>query len=194
MGWKLFRIMRHTTYASLPVLPSGTLAYALDTNRMYVSTGSRWVDTSEPPVGAPYLRAPGDPLPSSLWPGTTWSKVSGGSGSGALQGTTLRFEGTYTGHATVTYGSVLTSQNKSHNHGGATGGMSANNPHTHVVKSSIDWGSGSSLSAYNNENWGTNLSTTSTETNIAHTHAISSDGGNEARPVSVGIEYYRRIA
>jgi hypothetical protein len=194
MGWKLFRVMRHTTYASLPLLPAGALAFPMDKKRLYISDGARWVDTSEPPIGSPYLRAPGDPLPSSLWPGTTWSKVSGGSGSGALQGTTLRFEGAYTGHDTVTYNAVLTSQNKTHNHGGATGGMSGNNPHAHGFQrwdrngggNDTTWPSVGSVSRFND---GTVYST-----DISHTHSISSDGGNEARPVCVGVEYYRRTA
>jgi len=192
MGWKLFRVMRHTTYASLPVLPVGALAFPTDKNRLYVSTGARWVDTSEPPIGAPYLRAPGDPLPSSLWPGTTWTKVSGGSGSGTMQGTTLRFDGTYTGHDTVTYNSVLTSQNKAHNHGGKTGGMSGNNPHSHTYAAGGYNDAGEPYLPDSCKQYAKSLTTGATD--IDHTHSIASDGGIEARPVCVGIEYYRRTA
>lgn len=199
MSWKLLRVMRHTTYESLPVLPSGALAVPMQAGanparakRLYISDGSRWIDMAEPPIGAPYVRMPGDPLPSTLYPGTTWSKVSGGSGSGVLQGTFPRFDGQYTGHEAATYNVVQTSQNKSHSHGGATGGMSANNPHNHYYPRCS---TGSNADGFIT---GTNTSLISnsygSSADISHTHSIAADGGTEARPVCVGIELYRRAA
>lgn len=186
MGWKLFRVMRHNQYATLPVLPSGALAFPTDNKRLYVSDGTRWVDPSEPPVGAPYTRMPGDPLPSSVWPGTTWTKVSG---TGNLAGTFPRFDGQYSGHEACAYNTVYTSQNKSHSHGGATGGMSANDPHTHTGYNGNGGGtSGPSAAPTGNAMYGWTV----TNTSVAHTHSISADGGTEARPVAVGIEHYRR--
>lgn len=189
MGWKLFRVMRHNQYATLPVLPSGALALPTDSGRLYVSNGARWVDPSELPIGAPYTRMPGDPLPSAVWPGTTWTKVSG---SGNLAGTFPRFDGQYSGHEASTYNVVQTSQNKAHSHGGATGGMSANNPHTHGANT---YSSGSTGYAMNGGG-GTwyDASGIVKTADIAHTHAVYSDGGTEARPVAVGIEHYRRAA
>jgi len=109
-----------------------------------------------------------------------------------MQGTTLRFDGTYTGHDTVTYNSVLTSQNKAHNHGGATGGMSGNNPHSHTYAAG---GYNDAGEPYLPDSCKQNAKSLTTDaTDINHTHSIASDGGIEARPVCVGIEYYRRTA
>lgn len=205
--------MRHNQYATLPVLPSGALALATDTKKLYFSDGVRWIDPSEPPVGAPYTRMPGDPLPSSVWPGTTWTKVSG---SGNLAGTFPRFDGQYSGHEACAYNTVYASQNKSHSHGGATGGMSANDPHDHSASSGTDSPdhthtlaslsyTGGTASVYGGTaNQGTIYTSgasarhthaiTVNARSMAHTHSVSADGGTEARPVAVGIEHYRRAA
>ena len=64
-----------------------------------------------------------------------------------------------------------------HNHGGATGGMSANNPHSHSVRGY--WDSGGSTNYINRDNDSSSpndISGAALASNIEHTHSIASAG------------------
>ncbi len=149
-----------------------------------------------PPVGAPYIRMPGDPLPDTLYPGTTWAKVSG---SGNLAGTFPRFEGQYSGHENCVYNTVYSSQNKSHGHTvGATdlsgqayfGSGGENNIRTHTWSGAFSYAGGPQTADRGTNNSsgiyiGLNFSGN-------HAHTLTNEGGTEARPVAVGIQHYRR--
>lgn len=142
-----------------------------------------WVRDYCIPIGMVYVQGPADAAPSTLWPGTTWTNVSS-----EEAGLFRRFEG---GAALAFGGGTQSSQNRAHNHGGASGGMSANNPHSHTIPAITAYGTGqicggSGLPA--------NTTHTSNSTDIAHTHSISSDGGTEARPDNVTVRKWRRTA
>jgi hypothetical protein len=42
MGWKLFKITRHTSFAALPALVKGALMFITDENRLCLHNGSAW--------------------------------------------------------------------------------------------------------------------------------------------------------
>lgn len=42
MGWKLFKITRHTSFAALPALVKGALMFIVDENNLVVHNGSGW--------------------------------------------------------------------------------------------------------------------------------------------------------
>lgn len=96
---------------------------------------------------------------------------------------------------------LSTGEMPSHNHGGATGGMSANDPHNHQsVSGGSDVPSSGSAWSQNNVASGSSFtvatlnaplinSTTTGTATLAHTHSVSSQGGggahNTVQPVSV---------
>ena len=134
------------------------------------------------PVGTVYFQGPNDATPSTLWPGTTWSNVSS-----EEAGLFRRSEG----GLAVGFGSSQSYANASHSHGGATGGMSAANPHNHGY---VKGGNISSPGGYARDSPaadGTNYTNT---TDIAHTHSISSDGTTEARPSNITVRKWRRTS
>ena len=51
MGWKLFKITRHTSFAALPALSAGSLMYITDENKLCLYDGSNWRRMAEAPVG-----------------------------------------------------------------------------------------------------------------------------------------------
>lgn len=209
MSYKLLRLLSVASEGALPVLGARSVIVPLDTYDLRISDGARNRYVATPPLGAPYTRMPGDPLPGTLYPGTTWTKYSGGSGSGVMQGTFPRFDGTYTGHEASTYNVVQTSQNKSHGHSIASGQGSHNHSitdpgHNHSFNgitygrvayngTNQDYGSGL---AGTNGSFSINSATTGISLGSATLPAMSAsnDGGTEARPVAVGIEHYRRTA
>lgn len=99
-------------------------------------------------------------------------------GAGTGSGLTARALGALVGTETHT---ITTAQMPSHNHGGATGGMSANDPHSHFYSDyELVVGSGAAFGAnYSGQQTIKGTQTTS----IAHTHSISSEGGGGAIPL-----------
>lgn len=146
-----------------------------------------WVRDYCIPIGMVYVQGPADAAPSTLWPGTTWTNVSS-----EEAGLFRRFEG---GAASAFGGGTQASQNRLHNHGGASGGMSANNPHNHTIRG----GNGSWDMAAVTQALGANAHTVTRSdvigsTNIEHTHSIAGEGGAEARPDNVTVRKWRRTA
>lgn len=121
--------------------------------------------------------------------GTVW-----GAGNGTttynvpdLRGRTLIGAGTGTGLTARPLATLLgeeahilsVGEMPAHNHGGATGGMSANDPHSHTFNVTAS-GIGTSTGIGN----GASAATPSTNTtSIAHTHSISSQGGGAGHNV-----------
>lgn len=172
-------------------LPDGTALGSAHAGRKWFNTtlgieeiwnGSAWIAACAPPIGAVYIQGSADTAPSSLYPGTTWSNVSS-----EEAGLFRRFEG---GDALTFGGGTQACANLTHSHGGATGGMSGNNPHIHVYYT------GSSSSGSGNALQGTygSYAVNTTATDINHTHSIASDGGSEARPVNITVRKWRRTA
>lgn len=107
------------------------------------------------------------------------------------------------------YGSTQADQNKSHNHGGATGGQSADHTHsgttswggdhTHTVyaaymgsrqsiqKDSFVGGNNTNLNT--SANGGHSHTITTGGASVGHTHSITSDGGSEVRMRNVAMTY-----
>lgn len=138
------------------------------------------------PIGFVYFQGPSDMAPSDLWPGTTWSNVSS-----EEAGLFRRSEG----GSAATFGSTQTSQNLSHNHGGASGGMSANASHSHTIQAYRSAAGSTYDRADATPYTGTPTTITGISTaTISHTHSISTDGGTEARPVNVTVRKWRRTA
>lgn len=123
-----------------------------------------------------------------------------GSGTGTAAGATAHAvgPGPTTGAGGEEAHAQTAAEMAAHDHGGATGGMSANDPHTHVVQATSQLmaftGSGGTLNA----GAGTNVSGTAgsgvgtaNATSIAHTHTIPSQGSgtpfNVMHPVIVGF-------
>ena len=85
-----------------------------------------------------------------------------------------------------------------HNHGGATGGMSANNPHSHNVRGY--WDSGGSTNAINRDNDSSSpndISGAALATNIAHTHSIASageSGTGKNKPAYYSLIFIKKVA
>lgn len=139
--------------------------------------------------------------------GTTWGAGNGSTTFNVpdLRGLFLRGwaddQGTYdNGRA---FASLQTSDNKSHNHNGATGGQSQNHTHTgytdtqgwhtHGLKmNSGDNGAGGLQAAgnarhdtYQSDGAGNHTHNVTTYgASVDHTHAIASSGGSESRPVN----------
>jgi len=139
-----------------------------------VDAAKMWV-----PVGFVYIQFPGMSLPSDLMMGT-WSNISSN-----FAGDFFRAEG---GNALAFEKGEQAPQNLSHSHGGVSGGMSGNNPHSHSMNTSTDtsWNGYVGKGKYADYGFSTNA------TDISHTHSIASDGGSEARPINRTIRIWQR--
>jgi hypothetical protein len=137
MGWKLFRALRWATDGTKPALNKvSALLHALDTDRLWLNTGTGWFGVDTPPVGATYMQFPGKSDPATLWPSSTWSNISSET---LLKGRVPRIEGTASsGGANVSaaFGSSQDDQIEMHWHSdyyldvqnvGASGGTFARN-------------------------------------------------------------------
>lgn len=147
------------------------------------------------PVGSFYISTVN--VSPATFLGGTWAARSGyflrAAASGVTSGTNNTDGGadsvSYTPKGTNSGGAVANhtltiSQIPSHNHGGATGGMSANNPHSHTT--GIDQHHGYNMGATILDGGSTaqvyyaqTVSSTAA-TNIAHTHSITAQGGGGA--------------
>ena len=107
------------------------------------------------------------------------------------------------------YGSTQADQNKSHNHGGATGGQSSDHIHSGTTswagdhshgQTGYDGGNdgssfahsgvrGSSFTLITSTAGGHNHTMTTGGASVGHTHSITSDGGSEVRMRNVAMTY-----
>ena len=107
------------------------------------------------------------------------------------------------------YGSTQADQNKSHNHGGETGGQSADHTHSGTTswagdhshgQTGYDGGNdgssfahsgvrGSSFTLITSTAGGHNHTMTTGGASVGHTHSITSDGGSEVRMRNVAMTY-----
>ena len=107
------------------------------------------------------------------------------------------------------YGSTQADQNKSHNHGGETGGQSADHTHSGTTswagdhshgQTGYDGGNdgssfahsgvrGSSFTLITSTAGGHNHTITTGGASVGHTHSITSDGGSEVRMRNVAMTY-----
>jgi len=210
MGWKLFRALRWGTDATKPALnKSGALLFTINTKRTWMNTGTGYVATDTPPIGATYMQLPGKLDPGNLWPSTTWSNISE-----SFAGAFFRAEG---GFASAFNAGLQTDQNKSHGHTsgndntdhahpGTTGGHSATHTHQQNVSANVgssvrrDYVSDEHAAAYPQgvDTLGANSdhvhSFTTGGRSAYHQHVINADGGTEARPRNYTVRIWERIA
>jgi hypothetical protein len=146
-------------------------------------TWTPWLPEDVPAIGDVYIRLPGMPDPATRYPGTAWDNISS-----HWPGDFFRVGG---GAAEAFANQVApqAAQNLLHDHGGATGGMSANNPHTH----SQVGGSGGAGN-YPRANNYTDAVMVINATDINHTHSIPANGGADLHPNNRTIQIYQRAA
>ena len=147
-----------------------------------VDAAKMWV-----PVNFVYPQFPGMALPSDLMMGT-WTNISAN-----FPGDFFRAEG---GNAAAFGGGVQWGQNVAHFHGAATGQDSGEHYHDSTLWRSwgISGGSGYSGLIDLNTNGMNQMSVRSGGRVGVHTHSISADGGNEARPQNRTILIWQRTA
>lgn len=86
------------------------------------------------------------------------------------------------------FGSVQGSQNLAHAHSGNTAGQSADHTHNVTLPTNLNTGTSFGVPGQEFVNGGASSSTHTTGIGSSnHTHAISSDGGSEARPRNVAV-------
>jgi hypothetical protein len=115
---------------SYPTSPTNGQIYG---NKKFNSTKGVWEQSPQIPVGFIYTQFPGKLAPADAF-GGTWIDVTT-----TYAGAFFRAEG---GNASTFGAGLQAGQNKAHTHTGRTGGMSANETHTHIGNGTYGTGAG----------------------------------------------------